>query len=104
MTEAGGGGKQKYRQPGCQEDISNVLQDKRSNAVAEREICVALEAIRLVTHFKYLCQLHLLVVKDCMNTMNSLFGLVRSSTLGFLMQDRNQSSDTNTKTYIKNSV
>lgn len=60
--------------------------------------------IRLVTHFKYLCQLHLLVVKDCMDTVNSLFGLMRSSTLGFLMQDRNQSSDANTKTKITNAV
>lgn len=60
--------------------------------------------VRLVTHFKYLCQLHLLVVKDCMDTVNSLFGLMRSSTLGFLMQDRNQSSDANTKTNITNTV
>lgn len=65
--------------------------------VLQRKSCVVLEAIRLVTYFKYLCQLHLLVVKDCMNTMNSLFGLVRSSTLGLLMQDRNQSSNVNTK-------
>lgn len=51
----------------------------------QRESCVVSESIRLVTYFKYLCQLHLLVVKDCMNTVNSLFGLVRSSTLGLLM-------------------
>lgn len=71
----------------------------------QRESCVVSEAIRLVTYFKYLCQLHLLVVKDCMNTVNSLFGLVRSSTLGLLMQDRNQSPDANTKkNYIRNTV
>lgn len=39
-----------------------------------------------------------------MDTVNSLFGLVRSSTLGFLMQDGNQSSDAHTKAYISNAV
>lgn len=44
-------------------------------------------------YLENLCQLNLLVVKDCMDTVNSLLGLVRRSPLGFLMQDGNQSPD-----------
>ena len=49
----------------------------------------------MVPYLKNLCQLHLLVVKDGMDTVHGLLGLVRCSPLGFLMQDRDQSPDGN---------
>lgn len=47
----------------------------------------------MVPYLKNLCQLHFLVVKDGMDTVDSLLGLVRCAPLGFLMQDGNQSPD-----------
>lgn len=44
-----------------------------------------------VTYFKNLRQLHFLVVKDGVNAVNRLLGLMRCPTLGFLMQYGNQS-------------
>ena len=44
----------------------------------------------MVSHLKNLCQLHFLVVEDGVNTVDSLLGLMRSASLGFLMQDGNQ--------------
>lgn len=49
----------------------------------------------MVTYLKNLCELHLLIVKDGVDTVDSLLGLVRCSPLSFLMQDGNQSPDGN---------
>lgn len=45
----------------------------------------------MVLYLKNLCQLHLLVVKDGVDAVDGLLGLVRCAPLGFLMQDGNQS-------------
>lgn len=55
----------------------------------------------VVPYLKDLCQLHFLVVKDGVDTVNSLLGLVWRSPLGFLMQDGNQSPDGHIKTDIR---
>ena len=55
----------------------------------------------MIHYLKNLCQLHFLVVKDGVNAVDSLLGLVRSSPLGFLMQDGNQSPDGHIGTDIR---
>lgn len=57
----------------------------------------------MIPYLKNLSQLHFLVVKDGMDTVNSLLGLVRCSPLGFLMQDGNQSPDGHRRTDIRTS-
>lgn len=57
----------------------------------------------MISYLKNLSQLHFLVVKDGMDTVNSLLGLVRCSPLGFLMQYGNQSPDGHRRTDIRTS-
>lgn len=54
----------------------------------------------MVPYLKNLCQLHLLVVKDGMDAVDGLLGLVRCTPLGFLMQDGNQSPGGHIRTDI----
>lgn len=55
----------------------------------------------MVPYLEDLCQLHLLVVEDGMDTVNRLLGLVRCPPLGFLMQDGNQSPDGHVTTGVR---
>lgn len=66
---------------------------RRQRNGAERKFKLNILGQEMVPYLENLCQLNLLVVKDCMDTVNSLLGLMRRSPLGFLMQDGNQSPD-----------